>query len=314
MESKVLFKSSEFTISQLVEYIDSGLIALPELQRPFVWNDVKVRDLFDSLFKGMPIGILILWEIYEGTPIKPITQNHTANPKYVVIDGQQRLTSLYSVIKGKEVLKKNFNERLIKIAFNPFEEKFEVSDAAIEKDPKWISDITTIFESNAAFSFINALFEKFKENGISFDENAIAQNIERLYNILSYKIQSIELSSQVDLEEVAEIFVRINSKGKVLNQSDFIMTLMSVYWDEGRKEIETFCKRSRVPPTGEKHDPSPFNVLRIEPEPEHLVRSIIAYGFLRGRLKYAYLALRGRDFDTEKERSSPETVSMLLGI
>jgi len=300
-ESKVLFKSSEFTISQLVEYIDSGLIALPELQRPFVWNAVKVRDLFDSLYKGMPIGIVILWEIYEKAPVRPIEQNSTVSPKYVVIDGQQRLTSLYAVIKGKEVLKENFKKSGIKIAFNLLEEKFEVSDAAIEKDPKWIPNITTVFENNASYTFINELIKKLKENNIELNEDKIGQHIQMLYNILSYKIQTIELSSTVDLEEVAEIFVRINSRGKVLNQSDFIMTLMSVYWDEGRKEIENFCKSSRVTPTGEEHDASPFNIIGIEPKPEHLVRSITAYGFLRGRLKYAYLALRGRDFDTEEE-------------
>jgi len=107
----------------------------------------------------------------------------------------------------------------------------------------------------------------------------------------------LELSSILDPEEVAEIFVRINSKGTALNQSNFILTLMSVYWEEGRKEIEAFCEQSRRPPEGNK--PTSYNIIRIEPNPEHLVRSIVGYSFLRGRLKYAYLILKGRDFENK---------------
>ena len=298
--NELLFKFSEFSIAQLVEYVDTGIIALPELQRPFVWDAVKVRDLFDSLYRGMPIGVIILWEIYEGAPSKPIGGNKVESPKYVVIDGQQRLTSFYAVIKNRGVFSKNFRQTKLKIAFNLLDERFEVWDAAIEKDPRWIPNISEIFEKGNSFSFVKDLIQKLKGSGIEFSEDKIASEIGRIYNIQDFKVQAIELFSKVDLEEVAEIFVRINSKGKVLNQSDFIMTLMSVYWDEGRKEIEEFCEKSRKAPV-EKNDPSPFNVIGIEPYPENIVRSLIGYGFLRGRLKYAYLALRGRDLETEQE-------------
>lgn len=298
--NELLFKFSEFSIAQLVEYVDTGIIALPELQRPFVWDAVKVRDLFDSLYRGMPIGVIILWEIYEGAPSKPIGGNKVESPKYVVIDGQQRLTSFYAVIKNRGVFSKNFRQTRLKIGFNLLDERFEVWDAAIEKDPRWIPNISEIFEKGNSFSFVKDLIQKLKGSGIEFSEDKIASEIGRIYNIQDFKVQAIELFSKVDLEEVAEIFVRINSKGKVLNQSDFIMTLMSVYWDEGRKEIEEFCEKSRKAPV-EKNDPSPFNVIGMEPYPENIVRSLIGYGFLRGRLKYAYLALRGRDLETEQE-------------
>jgi len=165
--NELLFKFSEFSIAQLVEYVDTGIIALPELQRPFVWDAVKVRDLFDSLYRGMPIGVIILWEIYEGAPSKPIGGNKVESPKYVVIDGQQRLTSFYAVIKNREVFSKNFRQMKLKIAFNLLDERFEVWDAAIEKDPRWIPNISEIFEKGNSFSFVKDLIQKLKESGLS---------------------------------------------------------------------------------------------------------------------------------------------------
>ena len=88
--------------------------------------------------------------------------------------------------------------------------------------------------------------------------------------------------------------MRINSKGKSLNQSDFILTLMSVYWDEGRKQIEEFCEKSR------EISSSTYNLINIKPNPEHIVRTIVGYSFYRGRLKYAYLVLKGRDFENRE--------------
>lgn len=96
---------------------------------------------------------------------------------------------------------------------------------------------------------------------------------------------------------MAEIFVRINSKGKNLNQSDFILTLISVYWVEGWKQIEEFCEKSRK--ISEDHS-SPFNLINLKPNPEHIVRTIVGYSFYRGKLKYAYLVLKGRDFENRE--------------
>ena len=106
----------------------------------------------------------------------------------------------------------------------------------------------------------------------------------------------MEISSTVDEEEVSDIFVRINSKGKQLNQADFILTLLSVFWDEGRKQLEEFCKKSRIPSESDSQ-PNPYNNF-IKPHPDHLLRVAVGLGFKRARLKSVYSVLRGKDMDT----------------
>jgi hypothetical protein len=211
----------------------------------------------------------------------------------LVIDGQQRLTSLFSIIKGKKILDKDFNKIRPKIAFNPIEEKFEVWNSSINKNPEWIEDIFEIF-SQDIYNYVANYFERLKEKKEinTEEESLIKRNISRLNKITSYPFSVLELSSELDPEEVSEIFVRINSKGKVLNQSDFILTLMSIYWNEGRKELEKFSENTKTPSVNEN---SSFNIIAIKPTPENLLRSIVGYSFLRGRLKYAYLILKGRD-------------------
>jgi len=264
-----------------------------------VWDNTKVRDLIDSLYKGLPVGVIVLWEIVELGRYRKINLENKRDPRFLVIDGQQRLTSLFSIIRNREIINKNFKRIKMKISFNPIEERFEVCNAAIEKDPEWISDISGVFQNNSTYSFISTYLSRLKSRLIlrEINDEKIASNIERVKNILNYPFQVLELSSDLDPEEVSEIFVRINSKGKPLNQSDFILTLMAVYWEEGKKDIEEFCEQSREIPKGDK--PTSFNRININPNPEHLVRTIVGYSFLRGRLKYAYLILKGRDFENK---------------
>lgn len=296
MRNNVVFNPKTYSLANLINDIDTGDIALPDLQRPFVWDSRKVRDLMDSLYKGLPVGVVILWEISEPSRYRKINLEGKREPRFLVIDGQQRLTSLFSIVKNKEIINKNFKKVKLKISFNPLEEKFEVWNAAIEKDPEWISDISDIFSNSSTYQVIHEYLSRIKSGlfasrGVSDDQ--IASSIERVRNILNYPITVLELSTELDPEEVSEIFVRINSKGKPLKQSDFILTLMAVYWEDGRKEIEDFCEMAQKISDSEALS---SNVINIKPSPEHLVRTIVGYSFLRGRLKYAYLILKGRDF------------------
>jgi hypothetical protein len=100
----------------------------------------------------------------------------------------------------------------------------------------------------------------------------------------------------VDEDHVAEIFVRINSKGTPLNQADFILTLMSVFWDEGRKQLENFCRQAKQPISGK---PSPYNHYLL-PNPDQLLRVSVALGFRRAQLEYVYSLLRGKDLQTKQ--------------
>lgn len=306
MESNVVFNNTNYPLSNLVADVDSGIIALPDLQRPFVWKDKQIRDLIDSLYNGLPTGLIILWKIGDGEGgYKPIGQEKSTTPNRLVIDGQQRLTSLFTVFTGNSVLDKNYNERLPKIAFNPLTNEIEVLNSSREKNPEWINNITEIFKGsliNVIKKYLSNLEEKRPDYEIH--EGKIEQNIEKMKNITQYPFSVLELSSDLNPEQVSEIFVRINSKGKILNQSDFILTLMSVYWDEGRKELEKFTKDCKKP---ELSGTTAFTTIKATPDLEHLLRPAIAYSFLRGRLQYAYLILKGRNLEnkttTEEERN-----------
>jgi uncharacterized protein with ParB-like and HNH nuclease domain len=134
-----LFTTANYPVNALIEDIDLGKIGLPELQRPFVWPNVNVRNLFDSLYRGYPAGFLLFWETGADAGLKGIgVKNGQAVPKLAIVDGQQRLTSLYAVMKGAEVLRANFKKERIRIAFNPLSERFDVADAAILKDKSYI--------------------------------------------------------------------------------------------------------------------------------------------------------------------------------
>lgn len=293
-----LFKEVNYNLATLIQQIDLGLIGLPDIQRPFVWKDTKVRDLFDSMYKGYPVGYFLFWANANIEGTKGIgTVAKQKHPSLLIVDGQQRLTSLYAVIKGQEVVRENYEKANIIIAFNPLEEKFEIPDAAKKKDPRLFQNVSEIWQPEAdiheiAEDFIERLSsvkaltkEEIKKIRKSFN------NLEKLDN---YPFSALELSSEIDEEQVADVFVRINSQGKKLNQADFILTLMSVFWEEGRKDIEEFCRLCRLP---SKESASPFNYL-IDPDPDQMLRVGVGLAFRRARLQYVYSILRGKDLDT----------------
>lgn len=300
-EMKTCFKKVDYDLSGLLHYIDIGDIGLPDIQRPFVWSNKKVRDLFDSMYRGFPIGYLLFWENGEINGVRQIGTDYKQHkiPLRLIVDGQQRLTSLYSVFRGKKVLDYDYKERKIEIAFRPRDGKFEVADAAIRRDPEWISDISDIWTSGkSSYQLVKNFLQNLSERIQLTDneEEQISHNLDRLFDLLKYPFTSLEIAPTVEEEQVADIFVRINSEGVTLNQADFILTLLSVFWDEGRKELETFCRLSRkTPELG--GPPSPFNHF-IQPDPDQLLRVGIAFGFQRGRLKSVYNILRGKDLDT----------------
>lgn len=293
-----LFTTSNYPVVALIEDIDLGKIGLPELQRPFVWPNVNVRDLFDSLYRGYPAGFLLFWETGVSAGLKGIgTKNSLAVPKLAIVDGQQRLTSLYAVVKGVEILRANFKRERIQIAFNPLSGRFDVADAAIRKDKAFIPDISILWGADfKPGAYRKKFLEQLRDvREISDDEaEQIEEAIDHLRNLLHYSFVALTMSSTVDEETIAEVFVRINGKGKALNQADFIMTLMSVFWDEGRAELEAFALAATRPSDGQA---SPFNHF-IKPSPDQLLRATVGLSLKRARLENVYGALRGRDAKT----------------
>lgn len=300
-ELKTCFKKVDYDLSGLLHFIDIGDIGLPDIQRPFVWSNAKVRDLFDSMYRGFPVGYLLFWENASANGTKQICLDGKQRPvpSRLIVDGQQRLTSLFAVFRGKKVLDEDYRERQIEVAFRPRDGKFEVADAAIRRDPEWIANISNIWASGKpSYSMVKNFLKQVESKGAltAETEEHIAHNLDRLFDLQKYPFTALEIAPTVDEEQVADIFVRINSEGVRLNQADFILTIMSVFWDAGRSALETFCRQSRKAPDANA-SASPFNHF-IQPDPDQLLRVAVALGFGRGRLRSVYQVLRGKDLES----------------
>jgi len=303
--STTLFKEVGYSLSHLMNSIEMGQIGLPDIQRPFVWKNAKVRDLFDSMYRGYPVGYFLFWENRVGGKTKQIGVNqHQKVPDLLIVDGQQRLTSLYAVLKGIPVVRENYENELIEIAFRPTDGSFAVCDATTRNNPEFLPNISDVFRRDASqYGIVGEYLKKLEayreKSEAPFEEAERKQcedNLQRLFGLTGFPFTTLELSANIDEEQVAEVFVRINSEGKKLNQADFILTLMSVFWEDGRKQLEDFCRKARQPSVGSA---SSFNHF-VNPSPDQLLRVAIGIAFRRARLKSAYSVLRGKDMETEE--------------
>lgn len=289
----MLYHTTTYPLVTLVHAIGRGSIGLPELQRPFVWPNSKIRDLFDSLYRGYPCGFLLLWETGAGQ--RGIgTNGKDETPSLAIVDGQQRLTSLYAVITGAEVTRADYSRERIRIAFDPLAERFEVANAATAQDPAFISNIAELWKPDSypykvAADYLTKLDAA--ERTLTAEQiSRIHTAIGRLGQLAQYPFNALVLTTDAGVDTVAEVFVRINGQGSKLNQADFILTLMSVFWEEGRKDLEAFARAAAGPPDGK---PSPKNYF-IEPSPDQMLRVMVGLGLKRGKLEAVYAALRGR--------------------
>jgi hypothetical protein len=226
-------------IETLLTWIKAGEIAIPEIQRPFVWKASRVRDLIDSLYNGYPVGYIITWR----NPDVKLKNGKLSAGKKVLIDGQQRVTALTAAIVGQRVLDHNYKEVYIRIAFNPILEKFDVLNKVYENSTEWINSINPII--NDEISISKAIREYITANP-GVDEDLIEARIENLKRIKSKQVGIIELDHSLDIDTVTEIFIRINQKGVVLSNADFVMSkIASDEQNDGnkmRKMIDYFCR------------------------------------------------------------------------
>jgi len=279
-------------VQAAVEKIKSGEIQIPEMQREYVWETSKVRDLFDSLYKGYPIGYILLWDVKEKTDKNKAigTELKTHEVSQYVIDGQQRLTSIYAVATGHPVVNEDFKEIIIKIDFNPFTEKFETSTPATEKNPEFFHDITGLFDISNQFTFINAFKENYEENiGRKLNDKEKTQieiALGRVGGIMNVELQLLTLSNDMDLATASDVFVRINSKQADLKQADFILTLLSVRWADGKRALQEFAKETKLPPKN-INDATAYNRL-IDVDASMMIYPISMVGFNRTVLKNVY--------------------------
>ncbi len=300
-----LFERVDRQVNNLLDDVINGRIGLPDLQRPFVWPDSKVRNLFDSMMKGFPIGYVMLWASptdYNNTKSIGIGEKQFKRPDDLVIDGQQRLTSLLAAITGTKVLDKNFKEKRIKISFDPLAKDFQVWSQAFERSHQYIADIAEVFKAHENLEiskFRRALIQRMNEGRkrnelpelTDEEQDRIEDNINALLSLRNYTIPTLRILSKADEEDVAEIFRRVNSGGQNLNENNFIETLLAVYDNEIHDKIKKFCADSRVPAKN-----TSYNQI-IDVDPSHIIRVAIAYGFHRARMRYGYKLLRGDDLD-----------------
>src|SRR5690606_22754127 len=250
------------------------------------------------VYRGYPVGTLMFWETGAEVGTRQIgVEDSDRAPQLLIVDGQQRLTSLFAVLTGRPVLTKSFEQRHIRIGFRPKDQTFEVTDAAIERDANFIPDITALWSEGyktRVRQFFDRLSRTLGEELPDARRAELEERIDRVRDLRGFRFQVIELDQSADEEQAAEVFVRINSEGVKLNQSDFILTLMSVHWEKGRRQLEDFC-RAAVDPT--VTGPSPRNPF-LDPSPDQLLRVAVAVAFRRARLQHVYSILRGKDLES----------------
>lgn len=304
--AKELYERIDRKVGDILSDIRYGKLGLPDLQRPFVWKDNKVRDLLDSMIKGFPVGYVMLWsapEDYENTNNIGDGKKNYVRPLDLIIDGQQRLTSLLASLFGEKVKGKDYKYRRIRIAYHPIINRFEVWSPAFEKDANWISDIFMVFKAEEEHTLskylrsiyfqINSGREKKGERLLTEDEqDLIDENIRNLLSLKDYILPTLRIKAIAKEEDVAEIFKRVNSGGQNLNENNFIETILAVYDISIHDKIQKFCADSRIPA-----DNTSYNRI-MEVDPSHLIRMAVGFGFRRARLSYAYKILRGKDLET----------------
>lgn len=246
------FTTYPLSISAILGLIKANDIAIPEIQRPFVWKSKQVRDLMDSLYKGYPVGYIILWK----NPNVKLKDGTISAGKKVLIDGQQRVTALMTALAGQNIINEDYKTTRIKIAFDPFAaltgddeaEIFAVQTPAHIKSSRWIPDIAEIFSDNfSCFKFIN----DYCAINPDMKDESLDSIISKLKGLVNQSIGIIELSDSLQIDIVTDIFVRINSKGTTLNQGDFVMSKIAADEEHGgntlRKIIDYFSHLSVEP-------------------------------------------------------------------
>lgn len=301
-------------IETLLTWVKSGEIAIPEIQRPFVWEATKVRNLLDSLYQGYPVGYLIAWRNHT---VK-LKDGTTSAGKRILIDGQQRVTALMAALLGVEVLNDDYETVQIRIAFNPQEEAFEVANPAIQKNAAWLPDVAKVFDpTTSVFQLVN----DYCSANAGSSQDKVFKVIEKLRGIVHNHVGIIELAEDLDIETVTEIFIRVNSAGSPLSQADFAMSKIAVNETYGgntlRKAIDYFCHLAVAPEflakikKGDKAfmESEFFDKMKwiadvnddiYDPSYTDMLRVAFTSEFGRGKLQDLVALLSGRNFETKQ--------------
>ena len=306
------YEVKQTAVSQVLADVYSDKIAIPELQRPFVWKTSQVRDLMDSLYNGYPVGYLITWQSV-GAKLKG---GKVAAHQQILIDGQQRVTALRAAIAGQPVVGKRYQKKRIAISFNPLTEEFATQTPAIRKSSQWIHDIADFFSGTSQLTFLREYFQR----NPNADEQKVEVSVTKLAGIEHAQVGIISLADDLDVEIVAEIFVRINANGVPLSSADFVMSKIATYGNEGRnlrKLIDYFCHLATAGHAfddireNDKEFAATDHIQKIQwlksqsdelfqPEYTDVIRVAGLVGFSRGKAGAIVSELSGLDPETRK--------------
>jgi hypothetical protein len=267
---------AEASVEELVSMIERGELRLPEMQRRYVWRSTRVRDLLDSLYRGYPSGIILLWETDENIALQDFAVQQANNPyqsKRLLLDGQQRLTSLSAVIRGQPV-KVRGRQRPIELLFNlehpdelsvvtevdedaendddllPDETEasedelqdrlnrmtFVVATRKLEQSATWVK-VSEVFKTDEDAPFLSrAGVEKISDERYK----KYSQRLARLRGIRKYLYRMDILERSLKYDEVTEIFVRVNSLGAKLRSSDLALAQITAKWRNSLKTFQEF--------------------------------------------------------------------------
>ncbi len=305
------YSVDHYSVEGLLSTVKMGDIAIPDIQRPFVWDSEKVTKLMDSLYNGFPIGYIVTW---QSPNVKLKDGSHSAGKK-IIIDGQQRITALRAAILGETVKTKDYEDVRIKVAFNPVTKTFMTQNPAIEKNSVWIKDISTFLSGREK---VSTLRKEYCRLNPQFDEDEVEEVFDSLKELAKKEIGVIKLSGSLDIEKVTEIFIRINSEGVPLNQADFVMSTIAANETYGgnmlRKCIDHFSELAVRPefyPTLVANDSefaeSPYckmvawlkseNDDIYDPSYVDVLRVAFTYKFGRGKMSDLVSLLSGRSFE-----------------
>lgn len=316
------YRTNSLSVNALLGLIASNDIAIPEIQRPFVWKNKQVRDLLDSLYKGYPTGYIILWK----NPTVKLKDGSVSAGKKILIDGQQRITALMTAIAGIPVINSDYKKSRVKIAFDPFaalsEDKdaeiFAVQDQSHLRGKRWIPDVAEVFKTGfSTFKFIN----QYCVDNPEMEPEALNNILTNLQYIGNRQIGVIELEEHLDIDLVTDIFIRINSKGTALSQGDFVMSKIAADEKYGgnmlRKAIDYFSHLTVEPSFFDflkEHDDEFvasyfFNKISwlkddketvFDPECDDIIRIAFMHKFGRAKLADLVGLLSGRNFETRE--------------
>ncbi len=313
------YSVNQYPISTLLSWVQSKEIAIPEIQRPFVWSTTKIRDLMDSLYQGYPIGYIIVWK----NPDVRLKDGTKSTGKRILIDGQQRITALRAAILGESIIDKDYKEQKVQIAFHPIKEEFATLTPAIKNDKSWIPNISKFMAiETGLFSSVKSYCEMNKE----IPRDIVERNIEKLLDIKHKQVGLIELDATLEIETVTEIFIRINSEGVVLSQADFAMSKIASYDSEDnfgvnlRKCIDYFCHLIKEPNFYKQISENDEEFLKTQyfskidwlknenddlydPDYSDVLKVSFTKEFKRGRMSDLVSLLSGRNFETREFES-----------